>query len=67
MRKFLFHQFLKKKNKILGIYGFLKLKKLNQLKNIVLGGIDEKNLKKLDLINADGYAAIKLFDKKKGP
>ena len=57
----------KKKNKILCIYGFLKLKKLNQLKNIVLGGIDENNLKKLGLINADGYAAIKLFNKKKGP
>ena len=45
----------------------LNIIQLNQLKNIVLGGIDEKNLKKLDLINADGYAAIKLFDKKKGP
>ena len=32
----------KKKNKILGIYGFLKLKKLNQLKNVVLGGVSEK-------------------------
>ena len=57
----------KKKNKILGIYGFLKLKKLNQLKNIVLGGVSEKNLKKLNLVKADGYAAINLFDKKKGP
>ncbi len=57
----------KKKNKILGIYGFLKLKKLNQLKNIVLGGVNSKNLKKLNMINADGFAAIKYFDKKKGP
>ena len=57
----------KKKSKILGIYGFLKLKKLNQLKNIVLGGVTDKNLKILSLINADGYAAIKLFNKKKGP
>ncbi len=57
----------KKKNKILGIYGFLKLKKFNQLKNIVLGGVSEKNLKKLNMIKADGYAAINLFDKKKGP
>ena len=57
----------KKKSKILGIYGFLKLKRLNQLKNIVLGGVTDKNLKILSLINADGYAAIKLFNKKKGP
>ena len=57
----------KKKNKILGIYGFLKLKKLNKLKNVVLGGVSEKNLKKLNLVKADGFAAINLFDKKKGP
>ena len=57
----------KKKSKMLGIYGFLKLKRLNQLKNIVLGGVNKKNLKQLSMINADGYAAINLFEKKKGP
>ena len=57
----------KKKGKMLGIYGFLKLKKIKQLKKIVLGGVSNKNLKQLSLINADGYAAINLFNKKKGP
>ena len=57
----------KKKKRILGVHGFLKLKKHNRLKNIVLGGVSENNLKKLNLIKADGYAAISLFDKKKAP
>tara|TARA_B100000941_G_scaffold223450_1_gene165698 strand:- start:354 stop:614 length:261 start_codon:yes stop_codon:yes gene_type:complete len=36
-------------------------------KNIIaLGGISEKNLKKLNLLNISGFAGISLF-KKKGP
>lgn len=57
----------KKKTKILGVYGFLKLKRNSNFKNIALGGINKKNLKILDMLKADGFAAIKYFDKKKGP
>ena len=58
--------FKTKKNK-LGIHGFIKLSRVSCLKNIALGGINRKNLKFLNLINADGYAAINYYNKKKGP
>ena len=57
----------KKKNKLLGIYGFLKIKKYSSLKNIALGGINKNNIKILRILKADGFAAINYFDKKKGP
>ncbi len=37
------------------------------MKDISLGGINEKNLKKLKLIGPHGFAGISFFDKKKAP
>ena len=59
--------FLKKKKIELGIYGFLKLKKFTKKKVIALGGINEKNLAKVKLVRAHGFAAISYFAKKKAP
>ena len=37
------------------------------MKDISLGGINEKNFKRLKLISPYGFAGISFFDKKKGP
>ena len=37
------------------------------MNDISLGGINEKNIKKLKLIKAHGFAGISFFDKKKAP
>ena len=66
LKKFFWLRFLKKKKIILGIYGFLKLKKIFKGKAIVLGGVAGHNIKKLRLLNPEGFAAIKYY-KKKGP
>ena len=57
----------KRKIKIIGLYGFLKIRSSFNQKLIALGGINEDNIKKLNLLKADGFAAIKYFDKKKAP
>jgi len=36
-------------------------------KVIALGGIQEKNLKKLTLTKSDGFAGIRYFEQKKAP
>ena len=52
-----------KKNKnYLGIYRFINLKKLTKTNVIALGGINNNNIKKLSLINCDGFAAIRYFE-----
>ena len=59
--------FNKKKN-FLGINKFLNLIKFTKKKIIALGGINEKNLNKLRLLNINGYAGISFFTvKKNGP
>ncbi len=37
------------------------------MNDISLGGINDKNLKKLNMIKPFGFAGISFFDKKKGP
>ena len=59
--------FKDKTNKRLSIYRYLKLKHTTYMKDISLGGINEKNIKKLKLIKPYGFAGISFFDKKKGP
>ena len=59
--------FKDKTNKQLSIYRYLKLKHATYMKDVSLGGINEKNIKKLKLINPYGFAGISFFDKKKGP
>ena len=59
--------FKDKTNKQLSIYRYLKLKHATYMKDVSLGGINEKNIKKLKLIKPCGFAGISFFDKKKGP
>ncbi len=57
-----------KKKTYLGLNKFKVLTKLTKKKIIALGGINKKNLKKLNLLNVYGYSGISLFDaKKNGP
>jgi len=59
--------FNEKKN-FLGINKFLNLIKFTKKKIIALGGINDKNLNKLPLLNINGYAGISFFAaKKNGP
>ena len=57
-----------KKKTYLGLNKFMILTKLTKKKIIALGGINKKNLKKLNLLNIFGYSGISLFSpKKNGP
>ena len=57
-----------KKKTYLGLNKFQNLTKLTKKKIIALGGINAKNLKKLNLLNIYGYSGIGLFrSKKNGP
>ena len=59
---FLSPLFKDKKNKRLDIYGYLNLRKLTFMKDIALGGISKQNLKRLKLVNPDGFAGISFFE-----
>ena len=57
-----------KRNKnFLGIYKFIKLRKLTKRKVIALGGVSKSNEKKLKLLFTDGFSGISYFEQKKGP
>ncbi len=65
--KIIFLSSLFKDNKnYLGLNKFKLITRSNDLKFIALGGLSNKNLKKLNLVNVIGYAGITIF-KKKGP
>ncbi len=51
----------------LGLNRFNLMSKLTRKKIIALGGISKKNLKKLNLTKASGFAGISFFEQKKGP
>tara|TARA_Y100001970_G_scaffold177125_1_gene215821 strand:+ start:2921 stop:3499 length:579 start_codon:yes stop_codon:yes gene_type:complete len=58
----------KKKKTLLGLNKFKLLANHTNFKVVALGGINKKNLKKLNLLNIFGYAGISLFNtKKNGP
>ena len=64
--EFFFVSSLFKKNKnYLGIYRFKFFENFTKKKLIALGGINEKNIKKLGLLNIAGYAGISYFQKKR--
>ncbi len=66
--KILFLSSLFKRNKnYLGLNKFKLLANLTNRKVVVLGGISEKNLKKLKLINCIGFSGITFFQKKTAP
>ena len=57
-----------KKNKnYLGLNKFRLLSDLTNKKVIALGGISDKNLKKLNIVNCEGFAGISYFQKKTAP
>ncbi len=57
-----------KKNKnYLGINRFKLISNFSKIKIVALGGINTKNIKKLNLLNVYGIAGINYFSKKKGP
>ena len=49
---------INKKQNFLSIHNFLKLKNFSKKKIIALGGISKKNIKKLNLLECSGFAAI---------
>ena len=53
------------KNTYLGVYGFKNLSKLTKTPIIALGGINETNLRKLNLLNLKGFSAINYFGSQK--
>ena len=63
---FLSSLFKKNKN-FLGINKFKLFSKLTNKKIVALGGISEKNIKKLKILNHTEFAGISYFEQKKGP
>ena len=59
---FLSPLFKEKTNKQLNIYKYLNLRKTTKMKDISLGGINERNIKKLKLIKPFGFAGISYFE-----
>ena len=59
---FLSPLFKKKTNQQLNIYRYLKLRKITKMKDISLGGINNKNIKKLNMIKPFGFAGISYFE-----
>ena len=59
---FLSPLFKDKKNNKLDIFRYLNLRKATNRKDIALGGINEKNFKRLKLINPAGFAGISFFE-----
>ena len=55
----------KKKKKRLGIYGFLKLRDFTNKKLVILGGVSEEKINMINFLNAQGFAAINYFQKKR--
>ena len=53
------------KKNLLGINKFLNLISFTKKRIIALGGINDKNLRKLRLLNINGYAGISFFTAKK--
>jgi len=54
----------KKEKNYLGFYKFKNLSKITKKKVIALGGIKKSNLKKLNMLNISGFAAIDFFNNK---
>ena len=63
--------FKEKYNEKLEMFRYLNLRNLTKMKDIALGGISQKNIKRFNLIRPFGFASISFFEKKrplkKGP
>ena len=53
--------FKEKTNKQLNIYKYLRLREITKMRDISLGGINDKNIKKLKMIKPFGFAGISYF------
>ena len=63
---FIFISSIFKKNKnYLGIHRFRKIRKLTKKNVIALGGISQKNIKKIRLLDCNGLSGISYFEKKR--
>ena len=51
----------KKKKTFLGVNRFIKVSKLTKIPIIALGGINSKNINKLNLLNIKGFSGIRYF------
>ena len=67
VNKIFLSSIFKKNKNYLGLNKFKLLTNLTQKKIIALGGISNKNLKKLNLTNCIGFAGISFFQKKTAP
>jgi len=65
VRKIFLSSLFKKNKNFLGINKFKLLSKLTKKNIVVLGGISNKNKKKLSLTNCHGFAGISFFEQKK--
>ena len=59
---FLSPLFKDKKNKRLDLYKYLSLRKITFMRDVALGGISKKNIKRLNLIQPHGFAGISYFE-----
>ena len=55
----------KKEKNYLGFYKFNNLSKMTKKKIIALGGINNNNMRKINMLNISGFAAIDYFNKLK--
>ena len=65
LQEFFISSLFKKNKNYLGIYKFKFFENFTKRKLIALGGINEKNIKKLGLLDIYGYAGISFFQKKR--
>ena len=67
VNKLFLSSIFKKNKNYLGLNKFKLLTNLTNKKIIALGGVTNKNLKKLKLVNCKGFAGISFFEKKTAP
>ena len=67
VKKIFLSSLFKENNNFLGINKFKLLSKITKKDIVVLGGISNKNLKKLKLLKQSDFAGISFFEQKKGP
>jgi thiamine-phosphate pyrophosphorylase len=58
---------IKKSNQFLEVQKFNLLSQITSKKKIALGGINQSNIKKLNLLQVEGFAGISYFQKKTAP
>ena len=65
VKSFFIAPVFKKKINKLGIYGFLKFRSFTNRELIVLGGVTSEKMNMINFLNAEGFAAIDYFQKKR--